>query len=247
MVLVDFRVRERKGRNASAFKIIAAPHNNLKFLVRKALTKFLGIKLRSSQSGMAEGVGETVGDNMHGMNEVDQLIHQIKSISCNECDLTDMLHEENSDSTPTSKGFDIELKPLPTGESPKLDSIPKGKKLKPMQEFLMKQIAPDLDYLIRKVVENKPIDLAEQVIIGLYEMYQNKKLGYADKHQEKQLENNSLVLKNVLCFVEKHWKVLLRTEAFPDIPICDDAFHDSKLLIMMQGLKRLPGKNSKMT
>ena len=63
-----------------------------------------------------------------------------------------------------------------------------------------------------------------------HKFFEDVDIGYIDNHQKAVLETNTRHIMKSLCFVQRHWKVLLRQE-FPIIPNnADESASYSKLL-----------------
>ena len=148
--------------------------------------------------------------------------NRIKTISCRDCDLTDFIESEratlmklNSSSSPIlDKGLSIEM----TRPPPETTEDEPSKKLRCCDDILMRRTAIDLEYLEADVDVDNPNDtLDKQIMLGLYDLYRDKELGYADGSQKKQLMDNTYTIKNSLCYINKYWKALFRAE-FPCIP-----------------------------
>mmetsp|Transcript_516 Transcript_516/g.1047 ORF Transcript_516/g.1047 Transcript_516/m.1047 type:complete len:309 (-) Transcript_516:517-1443(-) len=72
-------------------------------------------------------------------------------------------------------------------------------------------------------------EIDQQILERIYTYYEEISLGYKDPGQKAKLISNGNTIRNTLCFVQKHWKTLLRVE-FPNIPDGADEFLNSKLL-----------------
>ena len=117
--------------------------------------------------------------------------------------------------------------------------IPPKKPKKSANDVLMGRVATDMRYLKSTVDLNMEADIQKQLISSLYTTLREHGLGYCDGNQEGQLRVNAARIRDTLCFVQKHWRVLLRAD-FPKIPDdTEEGFHESILLTKLSGLKRL--------
>ena len=99
----------------------------------------------------------------------------------------------------------------------------------------------DAKYLKLEEELDRVPTLSDQIWDKLLTYYRDEMdLGYADRSQEDQLRKNTLVIKNALCCIEKHWAVLFRAE-FPKIPKSDrnKKMLDSVFLEMIKDTERL--------
>ncbi len=53
--------------------------------------------------------------------------------------------------------------------------------------------------------------------------------------------DNTYTIKNSLCYIDKHWKTLFRSE-FPCIPVSKQGFNGSVIFQMLSGLRRVNRK-----
>ena len=84
----------------------------------------------------------------------------------------------------------------------------------------MGRVLLNMQYLLYERDVDKHQEIDEQLMEKLYSIYIEIELGYYDPRQKAQLETNTRHIKNVLCFIQKHWKVLMRAD-FPTIPDAD--------------------------
>ena len=225
MVLIDISVQEQKGANVFKFKVSARHEDSLSTVVKKALEKFL-----QKQCNPA-------------FENVDCVLKRVRLIASVETDLTDLLNEPeatifelNSCETPTSKGFVIKLNAIhPINAS----CTPTKKPRKLAVEVLMGRAVTDMRYLSSDVNLEKETDLQQQLMATLYLVWKKQGLGFCNGDQEAQLRLNTKKIVDTMCFIQKHWRVLLRAD-FPDIPeTANDGYHSSVLLNKLGGLKRM--------
>ena len=219
MVFVDCRVLERKGGTASLIKLLVKEEELLINIVNKAISKLIK------------------STNIEHINDA---FKRIKAITCNGCNLSDFLIDEadcnlhalNSSATPIfDKGIDVVLSPI----EPSSTNTKKNKTVC-AHSLLMNKVHLELKYLSR--VENevgKEPEINEQVLDKLYELFEEIALGYWSNDQKIQLTKNAVHLMKSLCFIQKHWKVLLRAD-YPHIPDGEDDFASAKLLNAITGL-----------
>ena len=228
MVLIDFTVQEHKGAHVYKFKVSAKREDPLQVIAKKAIRTYLD----KQPCALGEDVEAAMG--------------RIRSISCSNSDITEWLDEPeatidelDSAETPTGSGYVIELTPIHRHEL----EPPQSKKQKPMADILMGRAVINMSFLkveieIRKETSMLQDDLQQQLTASLYSVWQVQDLGYCDGHQKAQLKLNTKKLVDTLCFVQKHWRVLLRAP-FPEIPKdTDDDYQSSVLLNKLGGLKR---------
>ena len=92
----------------------------------------------------------------------------------------------------------------------------------------LKEVQLDLRYLKMKEKDiDKEPEVDEQILANVYEVFKEIELGYCSNDQKEIMQTNAGHLKNTLCFVQKHWKVLFRSE-YPHIPT--EEFKCSRLL-----------------
>lgn len=234
MVYVDFRFYENRDKlDAKKKAKISIEHDDI-FLdvVKKAVKKRLE----------KETPGVTVSQS-----DVDKVMKHIRHISCNAADqnqddLCEWLWDPkakigklNSLDTPIFEtdfvkrplGLDVEL-PLVREQSDSTQLPPKKKAKVSAIDYVMGRAVKGMQYLQYEGDLDKRQEIDEQIKEKLYEFYEEIDLGYADGKQKTRLVTNSSKIKNALCFVQKHWKALLRAY-FPHIPRTDD-FDKSKLL-----------------
>ena len=97
----------------------------------------------------------------------------------------------------------------------------------------------EMRYLTSTVDLEKETDIQKQLTATLYSTWKEYGLGYCNGNQEAQLRTNTAKIRDTLCFVQKHWGVLLRAD-FPTIPQeTDEGFHACILLNKLSGLTRL--------
>ena len=196
---------------------------------------------------LINAVKKAVGKYNNGTatEDIDNVFNRIKSVTCNGSDLTDFiiddpdykLHTMNSTNTPIfKKGIDILLtlvEPAPT-------TTTKKTKLIDARAVLMKEVQSDLRYLTMKEEDiDKEPEVDEQVLASLYGLFKEIEVRYCSNDQKEKLSTNAGHIKNALCFVQKHWKVLLCAE-YPHIPT--DDYKSSKLLNALTDLNRTKKK-----
>lgn len=212
MVFLDCRFIERKGATPSKTKLVVNEEELLINAVKKAVGKFV---------------------NGTATEDVEGVFNRITSVMCNGSNLTEFmiddpdftLHGMNSTDTPIFKmGIDIALKSV----EPESTTTKKKTKIVDAQALLMKEVQLDLRYLEMKEMDiDKEREINEQVLAKVYEVFKEVELGYHSNDQKEMLLTNAEKLKNTLCFVQKHWKVLLHA-AYPHIPTED--FKYSRIL-----------------
>jgi len=175
--------------------------------------------------------------------EVEKAFRRVSSVTCEGYDLSEYvhnpaasLHDLNSTDTPIfSSGIDILLPPTTNSltENPKK----KAKLVCSRDVLLRKVVVPQsMDFLQWEGdIEIEP-DIQDQIKQKLYSLFEEIDLGYCDPAQESKLSTNAGHLQSTLCFIQKHWKVLLRAD-FPFIPDTEE-YHQSKLLLSLQGTIR---------
>ena len=108
--------------------------------------------------------------------------------------------------------------------------------------MLQKQTAVNIRCLTVKEKDadsEDEMDLSDQLVFGLHALLQNEfELGHRDEKQKEQLSGNVEKLKNELCFVQRHWKVLSHAD-FPHLPQdFDDKVVTSKIILATAGMNR---------
>ena len=224
VVFVDCRIIERKGATALKTKLIVNEEELLIKAVRNAVGKYA---------------------NSTAAEDIDRVFNLIKSVTCDGSDLTDFLIYDtncnldamNSTDTPIfKKGIDILLSPVEPVSS---TTTKKTKLINPLA-VIMKDVQLKLYYL---KIDEEDMDVEpevdEQIRANLYKLLEEIDVGYCSNDQKKQLVTNTLHIKNALCFVQKHWKVLLHAE-YPHIPT--DEYKSSELLNILTDLNRTKKK-----
>ena len=219
LVFLDCRVVERKGATPSKTKLFVNEEELLSNAVKKAVGKYI---------------------NGTATEDIDNVFNRIKSVTCNGSDLTEFtiddpdykLRAMNSTDTPIFEmGIDILLTPVE-----QISTTNKTKKIIDARALLMKEVQLDLRYLKMKEEDiDKEPEVDEHILANVYGLFEEIEVGYCSNDQKKKLLTNAENLKNTLCFVQKHWKVLLRTD-YPHIPT--DDFKSSKLLNLLTDLNR---------
>ena len=222
MVFVDCRVYGHKGGTATLVKLFVKEEELLIIVVNKAISDVFNIT-----------------DTKH----INEAFKRTKAVSCNGCPLSDFvidnpdynLHAMNSASTPIfDKGIDILLSQI---ELEPITPAPKKQKIC-ANALLMKQVHLEMNYLkIKEKVAGVEPEINDQILEQIYEFFEKIDLGYSSNDEEATLVKNAGLLMKSLCFVQKHWKVLLRAE-YPHIPSGEEDFASSELLIALGGLTR---------
>ena len=106
----------------------------------------------------------------------------------------------------------------------------KKTKTKSAVDVLLGRAVLKLKYLQYEWNVDKPQEIDEQCKEKVYDIYESIGLGHDIPRQKKQLETNAMHVKNAMCFIQKHWKVLFRTE-YTKIPDSGEEFIQSKVLI----------------
>ena len=222
MVFVDCRVYERKGETATLVKLFVKEDELLIIVVNKAISDVFNIT-----------------DTKH----INEAFKRIKAVSCNGCPLSDFvidnpeynLHAMNSASTPIfDKGIDILLSQI---ELEPITPTPKKQKIC-ANALLMKQVHLEVNYLkIKEKDAGVEPAINDQILEQIYEFFEKIDLGYSSNDEKATLVKNAGLLMRSLCFVQKHWKVLLRAE-YPHIPSGEEDFASSELLKALGGLTR---------
>ena len=75
---------------------------------------------------------------------------------------------------------------------------------------LMGRAVTDMRYLKSEVNLQKEMDMQKQVLATLYVTWKEYGLGFCDGNQETQLSANTFKIRDTLCFVQKHWRVIVR-------------------------------------
>jgi len=213
MIRVDFQVKLSNNQHRHDFKVKAIKGRDelFKNVITYAIRKWLEKRLKASG-----GDPIAVSDD-----DVDIALGKVISIECNGSDLTDefedadaTLGEMDSPRTPISEGFDVIVK---WTLADKKTSEPAKKKYKyGAHDVLLKKVAMDMKYLEKVIDPDVDEKIDGQIITFLYSFFAEKNMGYVSPQQKKQLRTNSMKLKNVMCFIEKHWKLLMLAE-FPVI------------------------------
>jgi hypothetical protein len=163
---------------------------------------------------------------------VDKAFCCVSSVSCDGYVITDLLKDPaatlealNSSDTPIFlSGIDIHLLLKSTGNAKK-----KAKRC--AHDVLMENVVieKDLSFLKCEVDTNEEHPLIHlQIQQQLYSLFKEIDLGYCGGGEHDVLKGNVELLQNLLCFIQKYWKVLLRAD-LPRIPDTDD-YPSSKLL-----------------
>lgn len=181
-----------------------------------------------TKDAMKQGLGIDADD-------LDSEATCIKSVSCEDCDLTFLLHHPKStmgrlDSKHTPifiSGVDITLPPI-RYEMPPAESTPKKAKKSALDVLVGKEVL-NLQYLQCKYDADKSQEINEQCKEKVYAFYEEIDLGHSNPRQKDQLSKNATHIKKAMCFIQKHWKVLLRA-SFPKIPDSGEDYVNSKLL-----------------
>ena len=87
----------------------------------------------------------------------------------------------------------------------------------------------NLQYLQYEWNVDKQQEIDEQCKEKVFDLYEAIGLGCDILRQKKQLDSNVMHVKNAMCFIQKHWKVLLRAE-YPNIPDNGEEYVQSKVL-----------------
>ena len=58
-------------------------------------------------------------------------------------------------------------------------------------------------------------EIQDKMKLNLYSLFEEIYLGYCDSGQEATLKTNTGHLQSTLCFIQKHWKVLLLLMIIP--------------------------------
>ena len=116
---------------------------------------------------------------------------------------------------------------------------PPKKPKKAAVDVIMGREVVKMRYLTSTVDLEKETDIQKQLTATLYALWKEHGLGYCNGNQEGQLRTNSAKIRDTLCFIQKHWGVLLRAD-FPTIPQeTNEGFHECILLNKLTGLSRL--------
>ena len=107
-----------------------------------------------------------------------------------------------------------------------------------MKDLLMGKAAK-LSYLQLGMIDVDAVqEVDKQIKEATYQVLEEIEFGFADPKQEDKLRSNSGTISNALCFIQRHWKVLMRAE-FPRIPDSShDTFSQSKMLQAIAGVIR---------
>ena len=233
MAILDVKLSTRGGTKTSVVKIIYNELDSFRSTVVQALKKYLEREHEDHDDAAAEDT-----------------LQRIVTIRCNKTkthnDLLEWLGEEevcvgdlHSLETPIMKsGLDITLEPKREARS-SLTAPRRRKKIGNVGDVLMRRTLLPVKYLTSEVEINSDLNLQEQLKVGLVKLMKDDlNLGFCDGKQKDQLTTNLGHLNNILCFFEKHWKVLLRKE-FPELP---KGLESSPLLDMLSTVKRLSEK-----
>ena len=236
MGILDVKIATRLGIKTSIVKV--AYHENDLFCstILKALKKYLKSDDEDYDDAAAEialGRINTIGCNK--VREHCNLIEWLEDDDVTLCDL-------DSTSTPILKsGLDIILEPK-TGERKSLTAPRRKKQVGSVADVLMKKTLLPVSYLECEVEVDGKLNLQQQLRVGLVQVMKDVfHLGYCDEKQRGQLRNNLGHINNVLCFVQKYWKVLVRKE-FPELP---KPLQSSPLMDLLSNMKRELRENKK--
>eukprot|EP00984_Skeletonema_dohrnii_P019673 scaffold9466_cov85-Skeletonema_dohrnii-CCMP3373.AAC.1 len=185
---------------------------------------------------------------------VDAAIKRIESITTNTtdpgaCDLLDFIGEPDStlkalngaDTPILTDGIDILLPKEIIDVDVSTEPLQKKQKTCAFAAMMGKndkcvkylQYVEDLD---------KEQHIDEQIKQMMYGYLEDIGLGYRDDKQEAKLKSNTTKIKQVLCFVQNYWKVLLRAE-FPHLPAGSDIdFSSSKFISELTTMTRMGSK-----
>ena len=223
MVFIGCRLTDRKGGSVWKAKLSANKEVDLlSDFVRRGIRRF-----RKKDAGVESAEEEDAA--------VEEAFSRVSSVSCDGCDLTDLLKDPNatldalnsSDTPIFASGIDIRLLLNSTGNAKKkakvcahdvlLGKVDLGKD----NCFLKCEIDMDEEYPL----------VHHQIQQRLYSLFEDIDLGYCDDVERVALKGNAELLQSTLCFIQKYWKVILRAD-FPRIPDTDD-YPSSKLLMVL--------------
>ena len=112
----------------------------------------------------------------------------------------------------------------PEHDQPSPPSKEARKKLPSALDVLSGDAEPlSVRYLTHDATSTCSQDLDVQVRKELYILVESSELGYFSHDQKTTLQKNLYIISNVLCFVDKHWKTLLKAD-YPAIPDGDYSF-----------------------
>ena len=238
MPFIDIRLSERKG-SISKTKLFVNDGELLVAAVKGAIAKYVN-------------TNNITGDETFIATQLVNTYLRIKSVNCNDCDLTEFIDDNNTDatlvqldskSTPIfENGIDITLSP--EEKIKEIEESPTKKPKKSMTDVLMKRVVLNTKYLTEEQTDIDNLEPNVDVLIKreLFVILENEmKLGYVDEGQKKELKTNVGYINNVLCFVFKYWKALLRAE-HPNIPNGLDNFDSSLLLAALGNVSRKKNK-----
>jgi len=230
MIRVDFRTKFSNGQHIYDYKVKVEKDAIFKEVVAAAMRKWLEKKCKKSG-----------GDpSLISLSDVESVMSNIMSVECNGSDLTDEIDEQDAtleemDScrTPISKGFVVVVKWTPSIAEPAKKKYKYG-----AHDVLTKKVAVGMKYLEIATDPDVQQNLDGQIIHFLYKFYHETNMGYISTEQKKQLSTNAQKLKNVMCFLHKHWKLFVRAD-FPIIAQdSENDFTTSALLIGLSETKR---------
>ena len=215
MIFIDLRISVRKGGAPSKTKLLVGEEVLLIAVTKKA-------------------IGRYVDNNVECTDDADTTFNRIKSVSCNNSDLTEYnvddpaatLSAMNSVDTPIfEKGIDIILTPI----FHKSNSPPQKAK-KCAQDIMMGKVALELNYLQGEKDLDNEQSIDVQIMKELHTLFEENNIGYRGEAQKRALKTNMEHSKNALCFIVKFWKVLFRAD-HPHIPSGGDDYDSSELLM----------------
>jgi len=217
MIFIDLRISVRKGAAPSKTKLLVGEEELLIAVTKKA-------------------IGRYVDNNVECTDDADTAFNRIKSVSCNNSDLTEYnvddpaatLSAMNSVDTPIfEKGIDIILTPIIEKSN---GATKKAKRC--AQDILMGKVTLELNYLQgEKDLDDEPsIDV--QIMEELHTLFEENNIGYRGDAQKRALKSNMEHMKNALCFIIKFWKVLFRAD-YPHIPSGGEDYGSSQLLMAL--------------
>ena len=237
MPFIDVRLSERKG-SITKTKLFVNDGDLLVSAVKGAIANYVK-------------ANNVTGDKTLIATQLVNTFLRIKSVKCNDCDLTEFTDDNNtnatlvqldSKSTPIfENGIDITLSP--EEKSKEIEEPPTKKQKKSMTDVLMKRVTLDTKYLIEEETDIDNPDPNVDVLIKrqLFVILEEMKLGYVDEGQKRELKTNVGHINNALCFTFKHWKVLLRAD-HPHIPIGMDNIDESQLLAALGKVSKKKNK-----
>jgi hypothetical protein len=178
-----------------------------------------------------------------GKKDPDDFIARITGLFCNEFDIKEFVDDHDS----TLSQLESEVVPLSkknirvTVRAKDPESVPSRKETQCDAFAVMLQAAKPkpVNFLPISAIDESA-SIQEQLGSGLESFCLDLHLGFKCSQSERQLKSNLFQIRDVLCFIEKHWKTLFLKD-FPSLP--NDETRQNRLLQLVADCSRIANQN----